>query len=910
MAMEAALVDMATGVLKPVLVKLAAMLDSEYRRFKGVHDDIRSLVKELEYMHAFLLKMSEEEEPDVQDQVWAAEVRELSYEMEDSIDDFMISIGDKDTKPDGFIEKIKHSLGKMRARRRIGGEIMKKQILEVSQRNARYKTRELFSNTRNATVDTRALAIFEHASKLVGIDEPKAEVIKLLTEGVTTHEQTKLVSIVGSGGMGKTTLANQVYRDLEEKFKCKAFISVSRNPDMTNILRTILAQLTPQGTQIEATNIQQLISEIRDYLANRRYFVVVDDIWDVMAWNVIKLAFPMTSSGSIIITTTRINDVSKSCCSYFGGNIYSIRPLNAMHSKQLFHTRLFYSEESCPPYLEEVSDQILKKCDGLPLAIIAISGLLANRERTEDLWNQVRDSIGRTLQRNPEIEVIMKILSLSYFDLPAYLKTCLLYLSIFPEDSFIGKTALIWRWIGERFIHQEYGHTAHEIGEMCFNELLNRNLIQPAETNEYGEVESCRVHDILLDFIISKSREENFVTFLSVPIPTTWVESKFIRRLCLQGVKQGNSTLLTTGLDLSHVRSMFGFSVQMPSLEKFRHLRVLNFYDFGSWEEQNRESIVRLFQLRYLSYRHIGITELPEQIGCLQCLEILDLRETNVKELPATIVNLRKLSHLLVSYGVKFPVGVAKMQALETLKMVSVSIQLLDFLSGLGQLKNLRNLFLDSYTYDGIEIGEEHNKAIVSSLCELGTQNLRSLTIQDNSGLLQLQVPLWQPPFEKLMNCYLAVPQIPKWASSLRSLQKLLLEVDGVKQDDICMLGALPTLRILHLREKTQSNELRISGEVGFQRLRIFIYDAKHHPVDHMFAAGSMPKLEKLVLICHVLEADSLDFGIENLPCLTTVRCEANGDLGIVEAVKTAMERAVSTHPNHPSLVFRHVNKT
>ncbi|VAI63719.1 unnamed protein product [Triticum turgidum subsp. durum] len=124
--MEAALVSVATGVLKPVLGKLAVLLGNEFKRFKGVRKEIKSLTHELAAMEAFLLKMSKEEDPDEQDKVWMNEVRELSYDMEDAIDEFTQSVGDKDEKPDDFIEKIKHSvgkLGKMKARRRIGKEI-------------------------------------------------------------------------------------------------------------------------------------------------------------------------------------------------------------------------------------------------------------------------------------------------------------------------------------------------------------------------------------------------------------------------------------------------------------------------------------------------------------------------------------------------------------------------------------------------------------------------------------------------------------------------------------------------------------------------------------------------------------------------------------------------------------------
>jgi hypothetical protein len=160
---------------------------------------------------------------------------------------------------------------------------------------------------------------------------------------------------------------------------------------------------------------------------------------------------------------------------------------------------------------------------------------------------------------------------------------------------------------------------------------------------------------------------------------------------------------------------------------------------------------------------------------------------------------------------------------------------------------------------------------------------------------------------EKLIARCSAVPQVPKWVSSLRNLQQLSLEVEGVKQDDLCILAALPTLLILYLREATRSNEkLRISGEVRFRFLRIFIYDANHRPVDLAFGAGSLPKLEKLVFeaFC-VAQAESLCFGIENLPRLATVRCVVcRWEEGSIEAAYAAIERSVNTHPNHPTLEF------
>jgi disease resistance protein RPM1 len=103
--MEAALVSVATGALKPVMGKLGALLGDRYKRFKELRKDIKSLAHELAAMDAFLIKMSKEEDPDVQDKVWMNEVRELSYDMEDYIDDFMQSVDDEGTKPEGFIRR-------------------------------------------------------------------------------------------------------------------------------------------------------------------------------------------------------------------------------------------------------------------------------------------------------------------------------------------------------------------------------------------------------------------------------------------------------------------------------------------------------------------------------------------------------------------------------------------------------------------------------------------------------------------------------------------------------------------------------------------------------------------------------------------------------------------------------------
>jgi hypothetical protein len=184
-----------------------------------------------------------------------------------------------------------------------------------------------------------------------------------------------------------------------------------------------------------------------------RYFIVVDDVSDAEIWKAIKLAlFNINRCGSRIIVTTS-NAAVSSCCSSDGGYVYQLEPLSFNDSKRLFFKRAFGSEGL--PHLEGVSDEILRKCGGLPLAIMIMSSLLVDQHE-EDEWNRVLSTISCAFANGPSSKsIITRILSLSYFDLPRHLRTCLLYLSIFPKDHEINKKDLINRWIAEGFIHEE-----------------------------------------------------------------------------------------------------------------------------------------------------------------------------------------------------------------------------------------------------------------------------------------------------------------------------------------------------------------------------------------------------------------------------------------------------------------------
>ncbi|VAI52547.1 unnamed protein product [Triticum turgidum subsp. durum] len=183
----------------------------------------------------------------------------------------------------------------------------------------------------------------------------------------------------------------------------------------------------------------QLINQLQKFLVRKRYFFVMDDIWDIRTWEMIKCAFMDSHPESRLIMTTRIVDVATKA-----GGIYNMEPLSDDNSEILFYTRTCGGEGlTSSNQHAEVTNKILKKCGGVPLAIITIASLLVGKQ-SED-WSKVYDAIGFGHEDSEVVQNTRKILSFSHYDLPSHLKTCLLYLSMFPEDSFIEKNSLIWR---------------------------------------------------------------------------------------------------------------------------------------------------------------------------------------------------------------------------------------------------------------------------------------------------------------------------------------------------------------------------------------------------------------------------------------------------------------------------------
>ena len=223
------------GAMGSLIAKLGDLLTAEYKLLKEAKGQILFLKAELESMHRFLKEISDTEQPDEQDKCWATEVCELSYDIEDSISEFMLRVEpNSSSKPRGFMGFINRStklLTTMNIRHDIAKEFegLKVRVVQAQERRKRYqKTDDVTSKSVNTIIDIRLLAMYAEASGLVGMDGPRDEPIQLMGG----ENELKVLSIVGFGGLGITTLANEVYCKLQGEFQCRAFVSVSQK---TNI---------------------------------------------------------------------------------------------------------------------------------------------------------------------------------------------------------------------------------------------------------------------------------------------------------------------------------------------------------------------------------------------------------------------------------------------------------------------------------------------------------------------------------------------------------------------------------------------------------------------------------------------------------------------------------------------------
>nr|CAB3456054.1 unnamed protein product [Digitaria exilis] len=631
--------------------------------------------------------------------------------------------------------------------------------------------------------------------------------------------------IVGFGGVGKTTLAMEVCKLLEDVFPYQAMVSVSQAFDPTKDIKALLDRVLQQivkpkkeidkGIKEEGTTLQgsDVVDKLKNFLDGKR-----------RAWEAIRAKLPADNKhdcqGRIIITT-RIEAVATACCPN-RDCILRVKPLNTADSNKLLLTKVFGSEDaSYPSQLEAVMGSILKRCGGLPLAIVSIASVLAGHKSAESIgkWVRVNNSIGSLMESNPTLEGMRHIITLSYNHLPYELKSCIMYLSMFPEDYEIDTDRLLCRWIAEGLVPEKRGLTLMEVAESYLEDLVSRNMIQRYAGWHYDEL--CRVHDMLLEVMVSKSLESNFVSLLGGPY--AGISYDRIRRLSIHGAVARTNKKAAGGrhgsrrhgsfqeMDVKHVRSLSTFVEAEPEaghhslqlldqLGKFTLLRVLDLENCKEVTDKHMSSICRLYLLKFLNLKGTGITLVPPQVGKLEHLQSFDVRDTRVQELPQTMTNLEKLERIMSPEKAgwepvwRLPQGLSNMKALRQVagSFLGNDVQVAQ---ELGELQQLQKLLIYMRRADS---SDELLDMLAESLCKLST--LQALNIaeigNEHGNLLNFLHRLQQPPrLLRYMRMFGGMEGSPPWVDSLVNLTVFEI-ANGVSIDTDRLFDALGSRHI------------------------------------------------------------------------------------------------------------------
>ncbi|KAK0590181.1 hypothetical protein LWI29_023644 [Acer saccharum] len=688
---------MAEFAVTSVLEKLTPFFENELQLLNGSREEVVYAKGELERMKVFLRIADTLEDTDEEVKVWVKQIREVAHDIEDVVDEFTLLLAHNHGDGFyGFLHKFSCCIKNIKCRYRIAHQIqgINTRINNICQGHQRLLQKFRLPEQGNTWNDRRGDALLLDKSDLVGIDEPRKKLVGWLVEGVS------------------------------RSFKMEEILK-----DMVQQLFRAIRKPAPKG--LDGMTISRLKTMIKNFLQERRYLIVLDDVWNINEWDAIKYALPTNDYGSRVMLTTRNADLAFSSGIESEGRVYNLEPLKQEESWTLFCRKTFY-ENSCPPHLEEICRYILKKCEGLPLAIVAIGGVLATKDKRRiDEWEMVWRSFGAEIEGNDKLMNLRKVLSLSFNDLPYYLKSCFLYLSIFPEDHLIEHMRLIRLWTAEGFVEAKEGKTLEEVAEDYFNELLNRSLMQVVGTTSYGRVKTCRIHDLLREIIISKSREQNFAA-IAKEQNAMWPDK--VRRLSIHNTLQN----VQQNRPFSQLRSLFMFGVvERPYLHtKFPNgFRLLGVLDLrGAPLAQFPIEVVNLFYLKYLSLRNTKVRTIPSFIGKLQNLETLDLKHADVTVLPAEILKLKRLRHLLVyrygiesyahfhsKYGFKGLEKIGALQSLQKLSLVDADQQSSGIIMHeLGKLTQLTRLGI-------INLKTQDGEKLCTSIQNL--TNLRALSI-------------------------------------------------------------------------------------------------------------------------------------------------------------------------------------
>ncbi|KAL5555536.1 hypothetical protein UlMin_037772 [Ulmus minor] len=802
-------------------------IEEEVKLVKGVEGEVSNLQTNLEDIQA-VLEDAEKKKLKKDHAVvkrWVEKLEGVSYDMDNVLDEWNTAILDykikKEEGEDLLAPKKKvcfpmpscfcsPKVNRLGSRRKIAGKVkdLNERLDRIAKDQVRYS---LTTTTVEPPPDVPPTTSFIDEAKTFGRDEDKMNLVSKLLSESSHHEQgLQVISIVGMGGLGKTSLARLAFNNEEVKahFEQRIWVCVSDPFEETKITRAIIEAV--EGKASEITALENLFQGVRKSIEGKKFLLVLDDVWteNENKWEPLKLALAYGAAGSRVLVTTRKEEVSRMM------EVSGMIMLKKLSDEDclLIFERLAFQErnEDEVEILKEIGRKIAGKSKGLPLVAKTL-GSLMRYKKTKEQWEDVLRS---ELWNSEDIEEMFAPFLLSYYDLSAMEKRCFSYCSVFPKDHIIERSQLIEMWMSQGFL----GHNENSVkkGHEYFEKLAMRSFFQNLEKSKYGGgIIRCQMHDIVHDFA-------HFLTKNDCIIKEVDVIEESVKLVVDEGAR--------------HLTLVVGDGAQCPALTynemNEKNLRTL-FVLLNGYGSVDASLFLNLKCLRTLNFSRCGLEKLPESIGELIHLRYLNLEWNHrLKELPGSLCNLCNLQTLnLVSCGAlrRLPEGMGKLVNLKHLHIRGsgleglpkgfgrlTSLQTLDTLIvpddkeayfDIGDLNKLKNLQLR----DSLEIqqcryfgnGDEakkinlKNKEHVAELT-LDFGNLRyGRGSEDDFAILEALEP-HQKVASICIGKYMGVPSSPRWMTSLKNI--INIDISACPNcEKLPSLGKLPSLKSLSI---------------------------------------------------------------------------------------------------------------
>ncbi|KHF99194.1 Putative disease resistance RGA3 [Gossypium arboreum] len=690
------------AVLEVVVSKLISIAAEQTSVAWGFQKELKRLRDSLEMIEDFLQDAEEMQTKEKAVKTWLQSLKDVAYEANDVLDEFDYEILRRKVEIRNKIRrKVRNFLSSNNSilfRLKMANEI--KDILK-SLDNLNKLATDFGLQKRATDPDPEyGRREVETSSVLTGLNiiGRKNDVSKVVDLLVNPKDKqiVSVVPIVGMAGLGKTTLAQLVYNDLnvETHFDVKFWVCVSNHFDVKTILKEMLEHFTrdiPQNMNALIKILRKKIGQAKRGKEQIKYLLVLDDVWSVEKWDELKnhLMGISKNGGNGVIVTTRIQDVAskvqtlpnqrhqpgrledEECWSIIKERAWSIIKERALMASSMSHE------------LELIGKEIAKQCRGVPLVANVIGGTMSNIEMNPRAWLEIQKSgVWGSPESVLKVESVLK-LSFDRLSSPS-LKKCFAYCAMFPKDYCFGKEELIQLWMAEGFLGSSMAMV--DIGDKYLNELLSNSLFQDVQKNTCGNILTFKMHDSVHDLSLSVSKFDTLLFRENSSL--TLNECSHIRHLNVGCDGEPLPEILTAVAP--KVYSLFSeIDVSKKLSKSFTRLRVLKFVCATNICELP-DSLGELKHLRYLGISWTSIKTLPKSTTKLYNLQTLRLLGLLRLTFPYGLENLISLKHLYFDRKELQPVNIGNLTCLQTLSIFFVGSERGRSIKELGSLKELR----------------------------------------------------------------------------------------------------------------------------------------------------------------------------------------------------------------------------